>query len=77
MKVKMCDLLNIVQPRTRIRLHVKILNDSFTFEASLTDFKKSRYYQIFWDKKVDFEIFGGIPVFILDITVDGGLEDDI
>lgn len=76
-KVKMCDLLSVINPRTRVRLTIVYPNDSFVYEASLSDFLKSQYYRIFWDALVEFNISGAISAFILDITVKGGLENDI
>lgn len=76
--VKLYDLINILTPKTKIKLNVCIPKDSFSFEASLLDFVKSRYYQIFWNEMVSFDLSGGaLKGFVVEITVNGGLEDDI
>ena len=75
---KLYDLLNILRPRTRIKLIVKLSKSSFDYEASLSDFRKSRYYQIFWNEPVTFDLSGGaLNGFVVEITVNGGLPDDI
>lgn len=74
--IKLCDLINILKPNTRICLNIEINNDRIVIESTLWKFIHSRYYTLYYNEEVIFSITGGYcKGFVAEITVQGGLYE--
>ena len=77
--MRLSDLLNVLTPKTRIRLKIELVKDYLIYEDSLENFKKSRYNRMYFNEPVILNSLSGgfVNGFVLEITVNGVLEDDI
>ena len=74
--IKLCDLVNILKPNTRICFNIEIKGDRLVIESTLSNFLKSRYFTLYFNESVEFSLSGGLcKGYVAEITVQGGLYE--
>ena len=58
--VKLCDLVQILIPKTKVEFDIKNANNVFSFKGSLSNFIKSRQYSIYSMDEVNFSLIGSL-----------------
>ena len=58
--VKLCDLVQVLNPKTRVEFNIKNANNVFSFKGSLSNFIKSQQYSIYSMDEVKFSLTGSL-----------------